>query len=297
MYKPMHGRFTAPDPLMASGRPANPQTWNRYIYVGNNPLYWVDPTGLIWGKNDDGQVRWFDKKLGNGFTEFTPDAWQYEGTNGRIIQLDANSSNWNYVDPVEVVAESNPIQELAQAVTDGVTDGFTGIAKGVGNSPSVALNGVTGCIFNCGVQGAYFQGSNPFEVPLIFPYSNEREASYGSASSTGTLLGLGVAGGTIFGGSSVTSVVPEVAPTTPTVAVHGNSLNSLRPTWGYKLFQNDGTFLKNGITSQRVAEARYTKAFMEDKFMVKELFPNRRAARMWEFERNTVSPGPLNIRR
>ncbi len=113
MYNFQHGRFTAVDPLLASGMPGNPQTWNRYTYVLNNPLYWVDPTGLIWGKNDDGQVRWFDKKLGKGFSEFTPDAWQYEGTNGRIVQLDANSSKWNYIDPVQVVAESNPIQELA----------------------------------------------------------------------------------------------------------------------------------------------------------------------------------------
>jgi RHS repeat-associated protein len=41
-----HGRFTTPDPLIASGRPALPQSWNRYAYVLNNPLRNVDPTGL-----------------------------------------------------------------------------------------------------------------------------------------------------------------------------------------------------------------------------------------------------------
>lgn len=45
MYNPMHGRFTAVDPLLASGQPANPQTWNRYPYVLGNPLRLVDPTG------------------------------------------------------------------------------------------------------------------------------------------------------------------------------------------------------------------------------------------------------------
>lgn len=30
--------------------------------------------------------------------------------------------------------------------------------------------------------------------------------------------------------------------------VHGNSLQSKRPTWGYKLHHKDGAFLKNGIT-------------------------------------------------
>jgi RHS repeat-associated protein len=40
------GRFTSPDPLLASGSLYNPQTWNRYAYALNNPLRIVDPTGL-----------------------------------------------------------------------------------------------------------------------------------------------------------------------------------------------------------------------------------------------------------
>ncbi|MFN9456202.1 MAG: RHS repeat-associated core domain-containing protein [Acidobacteriota bacterium] len=40
------GRFTSPDPLGASARASNPQTWNRYTYALNNPLRYVDPDGL-----------------------------------------------------------------------------------------------------------------------------------------------------------------------------------------------------------------------------------------------------------
>jgi RHS repeat-associated protein len=40
------GRFMSPDPLLSSGRPWDPQTWNRYSYARNNPLAIVDPTGL-----------------------------------------------------------------------------------------------------------------------------------------------------------------------------------------------------------------------------------------------------------
>jgi hypothetical protein len=40
-----------PDPLLNSGRPWNPQTWNRYAYARNNPLAIVDPTGLYDFKN------------------------------------------------------------------------------------------------------------------------------------------------------------------------------------------------------------------------------------------------------
>ncbi len=40
------GRFTSVDPLLASARVPEPQTWNRYTYAGNNPLRFVDPNGL-----------------------------------------------------------------------------------------------------------------------------------------------------------------------------------------------------------------------------------------------------------
>ncbi len=39
----MLGRFTQPDPLVPE--PGNPQSLNRYAYVTNNPLRFVDPTG------------------------------------------------------------------------------------------------------------------------------------------------------------------------------------------------------------------------------------------------------------
>jgi hypothetical protein len=40
------GRFTSPDPTLLSLRRDNPQTFNRYAYVLNNPLNYTDPLGL-----------------------------------------------------------------------------------------------------------------------------------------------------------------------------------------------------------------------------------------------------------
>jgi len=45
-YASSMGRFMSPDPVLNSGRPENPQSWNRYSYAFNNPLKIVDPTGL-----------------------------------------------------------------------------------------------------------------------------------------------------------------------------------------------------------------------------------------------------------
>lgn len=39
------GRFMSPDPM--GGDPADPQSWNRYSYVGNDPVNGTDPLGLL----------------------------------------------------------------------------------------------------------------------------------------------------------------------------------------------------------------------------------------------------------
>jgi RHS repeat-associated protein len=46
-YNTAHGRFTSIDPLTASANVKNPQTFNRYAYVINNPVNSVDPSGLL----------------------------------------------------------------------------------------------------------------------------------------------------------------------------------------------------------------------------------------------------------
>ena len=42
-YSTVTGRFVSVDPVV--GSPGNPQSWNAYSYVGNNPLHYADPTG------------------------------------------------------------------------------------------------------------------------------------------------------------------------------------------------------------------------------------------------------------
>jgi RHS repeat-associated protein len=42
---PLAGRFLSPDPV--GGDALSAQSWNRYSYARNNPLYFVDPTGRI----------------------------------------------------------------------------------------------------------------------------------------------------------------------------------------------------------------------------------------------------------
>jgi len=48
-YNPTQGRWISPDPAgLGAVDPSNPQTWNRYAYVLNNPAVLIDPLGLYW---------------------------------------------------------------------------------------------------------------------------------------------------------------------------------------------------------------------------------------------------------
>jgi RHS repeat-associated protein len=50
MYDPQLGRWLAPDPI--HGNASDPGSLNRYTYVGNNPLNFNDPLGLVIGPGE-----------------------------------------------------------------------------------------------------------------------------------------------------------------------------------------------------------------------------------------------------
>jgi len=63
-YSGAQGRFLSVDPLIVSEINASiPQSWNRYAYVGNNPLKNVDPTGEWWieSGNAADPYKWVDE--------------------------------------------------------------------------------------------------------------------------------------------------------------------------------------------------------------------------------------------
>ncbi len=44
-YSGAQGRWTSPDQPFADQHLEEPQSWNMYVYVRNNPLRYVDPNG------------------------------------------------------------------------------------------------------------------------------------------------------------------------------------------------------------------------------------------------------------
>ncbi|HWR14122.1 MAG TPA: RHS repeat-associated core domain-containing protein [Terriglobales bacterium] len=65
-YASVQGRWMSPDPAgMSAVDAANPQSWNRYAYAGNNPITFVDPLGLRrarfrWSGGGDGYACYID---------------------------------------------------------------------------------------------------------------------------------------------------------------------------------------------------------------------------------------------
>ncbi len=118
MYESRYGRFTAVDPLLTSGKSANPQSFNRYVYVGGNPLARIDPSGKDWYFLD-GHFRWStDNKY------FTPGIGEFlnpTSVNGWTkIELDSNNEYRYWVDSTTPgVAQEVILSDTFQITTGG----------------------------------------------------------------------------------------------------------------------------------------------------------------------------------
>lgn len=92
-------RWLSPDPL-AEEFPS----WSPYTFVYNNPLFFIDPDGMLagptdWFKNQQGRVVWFDSKS-KGFTDANGGKWTNVGTNTaqvkESLKVPANENiKWN----------------------------------------------------------------------------------------------------------------------------------------------------------------------------------------------------------
>ena len=96
-YRTLHavqGRWLSPDPAGRSAvDPANPQSWNRYAYVLNNPLSNIDPLGLdcIHIDPDTGNYEGFDSGDCDNSTEELANSGVY--VNGTVNTIYTTTGN------------------------------------------------------------------------------------------------------------------------------------------------------------------------------------------------------------
>ena len=129
------GWFTSPDPSGAAfSDPSNPQSWNMYAYVQNNPLVAVDPDGLdcVYIDNDSGQMTGFNRgDCDNSTTEKANSGYYFDGTvdtiytttgdtSGQVVGFSGNNdSTGNYTFDANPAGTSFT-QPNASTSTDGM---------------------------------------------------------------------------------------------------------------------------------------------------------------------------------
>ena len=282
----------------ASGGELNPLKWNSNGWTNaglavGSPIASLGATSYV-----NGYMEKYDNAPVKGVSAISDGGGSVNSTSGHGFAVDWSRVGTRVVGALQMVGgavEAVGGFAFAGATIETGAGGYLGYVvgmNGIDNAGTGFMQMWTGesqnTLLHKGVRATYVYAGASYDTA-------ERAATYADISAMA------------FGGyasyKSLNSGVWKISKAAETstkvveqTAVHGNSLKSLKPTWGYKLYSQDGTFLKNGITNKLNPETRYTKAFMSDKYMIPvKQFPNRFDAYQWEFQQNQVLRGPLNL--
>ncbi|MGB2750838.1 MAG: RHS repeat-associated core domain-containing protein [Pyrinomonadaceae bacterium] len=219
MYENRFGRFTAVDPLVASGKSGNPQTFNRFTYTGNNPITITDPGGLDWYQQTSGNrtnYKWFDGQADKGWeaVDFGAVGNGYARLDGASLgdqslgTIYLNRYGNSYLNQAEY---SGMLERNSYGLTSAIGDTAIGSAKWGWNG----MAAVSGAFYGVAGRLSWEYGftGRPRQMPSVmyFDYSNQVQANAGiamtmvsfltpafarSAASSGVVAGSTAAAGT-----------------------------------------------------------------------------------------------------
>ncbi len=239
-YNPTIGRFLGADLLGDLNEMVSPAA-----YTNNSFINAVDIDGLY---NESGGMQ-----DGGGRVPGAPEAEKYQGKPKETIV----TAEGNY-------AGLRAFSDMAQ----GVANGLGQLAHDL--APIRMIPKSEESTFSESIKDLKNIPSNLYNLPsqLRKVYSNgsTEQKAQATVQFAGTILAM--LKGKAQGSGLMMSKLGAGSSTFSKLIVHGNSLKSLKPTWGYKLYSQTGKFLKNGITSKVNSQKRYSKSFMLDKLMV-----------------------------
>jgi RHS repeat-associated protein len=136
-FASVQGRFTSPDDFTKDSDVSDPQSWNKYVYVRNNPLRYIDPSGekaTVTIETDEEHKRgkitikasialWTDKKSGLSKEDLQKAAASYKkqieaGWNGQSKQGDITYTVETSVDVQVYDSEGAATKSGAQNVLE-----------------------------------------------------------------------------------------------------------------------------------------------------------------------------------
>jgi RHS repeat-associated protein len=156
MYASTYGRWLSPDPV--AGDPSNPQSWNRYAYVLNNPATLSDPMGLCgevyysWATDSNENLLWYDSEVGEPCPPSEEQAQEYaEGGASPDDFSGGNGGGWSgtimWPQLHSLVHQNNLSQQCDELVECII---FNESHLGASNDPSGLQSG-----FNAGAVSSY----------------------------------------------------------------------------------------------------------------------------------------------
>jgi len=151
-YNPVQGRWISPDPSgLSAVDPSNPQTWNRYAYVLNNPLSYTDLLGLdcVYLNDSGDSVQSIDQSSGNGECDANGGYW-IEGAVNSPSWLTVNSDAGT-VSGFGLDSNGDPEFSIAGAMDSNALGAWTqtfGTANTSGNSSAANNGGILNDVAN-----------------------------------------------------------------------------------------------------------------------------------------------------
>jgi RHS repeat-associated protein len=292
MYQNKHGRFMSVDPLIDSGYLFAPQTFNRYVYTGNNPVNFVDPDGLDYYQDKkNGVIHYYPgSDEHDGFTNITGQAREITGAGCDELGNCANAGDLLFfhsdsIEFISILRQEQEARDSGMEVHGGVNSELMDKRSDVvteiishGQGQLIPINQEAPAIHDL------LMGASPtldtWEPPII---------------TAGVLLGI-----LKYTPGTDEEIIDAGHPGLPGTSVpvkripHGNSLNSSKPQNVYRIDNENGLY-KIGVSGQktRVRDgmpyrtttqvnklSRETGKQFEGRVMKR--LPNRRAGREYE---------------